>query len=139
MLTRVSSASVCAIASAAVLLVGPTWAHAKCIASTDAIAGILRKVTIRDPESRELVTNWHIATSEPICVKVDDVTWSNQSDIQVEFKAGVDLVDVDQSLGFLFAVKGKIVGYRGGRDTGDIIVTEAEIFTDVDDAGEIRR
>lgn len=139
MLKRVSSASVFAIASAAFCLAGPTMAEAKCIATTDPIAGNLRKVTIREPESRELVTNWHVVTSEPICVKIGDVTWSNQTDIQVEFKKSVDLKKLDEDLGMEFGVQGKIVGFRDGRDTGDIIVTEAVPYTDLNDAGEIRR
>lgn len=121
------------------LLAMPSLAFATCISPTDPVAGTLRKVTTRDVETRKLITNWHIVTSEPICVKVGDVTWENQVDIQVVFAKSVDLAKVDDDLGMPFGVKGKIVGYRDSRDTGDIIITDAKRYTDLNDAGEIRR
>lgn len=121
------------------LCVLPAEASSKCLSPTDPVAGILRKVTIRHVESRELITNWHIVLSEPVCVKTGDVTWSNQLDVQIVFAKSVDLLKVDEALGEPFGVKGHIVGFRDARDTADIIVTDAELYGDLDDAGEIRR
>lgn len=138
-LNTLPRASICLAIAGLAFLGQPASASAKCVAPTDPIAGTLRKVTIRDVETRKLITNWHVVASEPICVKVGDVLWENQIDIQVEFAKSVDLKKVDAELGMPFGVKGKIVGYRDPRDTGDIIVTEAKPYGDLDDAGEIRR
>lgn len=128
----------CALAVAAVLLL-PTAAAAKCLSPDDPVAGTLRKVTIRHPETSELITNWHIVPSDPVCVKVGDVTWKNQLDIEIEFAKSVDLAKMDEQLGMPVGFKGKIVGFRDARDTADIIVTDAKPYGDLDDAGEFKR
>jgi hypothetical protein len=128
----------CALAVAAVLFL-PAAAAAKCLSPDDPVAGTLRKVTIRHPETSELITNWHIVPSDPVCVKVGDVTWKNQLDIEIEFAKSVDLAKMDEQLGMPVGFKGKIVGFRDARDTADIIVTDAKPYGDLDDAGELKR
>ena len=117
---------VAAVASTLLLL--PGAAYAKCLSPSDAVAGTLRKVTIRDLETRKLITNWHIVPTEPVCVKIGDITWKNQLDIQIEFAKSVDVKKMDDELGMPIGFKGKIVGYRDPRDTADIIVTEAKPY-----------
>lgn len=114
-------------------------ASAKCLLPSEPVAGTLRKVTIRDLETRELITNWHIVPTEPVCVKIDDVTWKNQLDIQLEFAKSVDLKKMDDELGMPIGLKGVIVGYRNPRDTADIIVTDAKPYGELNDAGELKR
>lgn len=121
------------------LLVLPAGATAKCLSPNDPVAGTLRKVTIRHPESSQLITNWHIVPSEPVCVTIGDVTWKNQLDIQIEFAKAVDLAKMDEQLGMPMGFKGKIVGFRDARDTADIIVTHAKPYGELDDAGELKR
>lgn len=128
------------ITIAGVALLGlPAIATAKCLSPNDPVAGTLRKVIIRHPETSQLITNWHIVPSEPVCVKIGDVTWKNQIDIQIEFAKSVDLAKMDEQLGTPIGFKGKIVGFRDARDTADIIVTDAKPFGDLDDAGELKR
>lgn len=125
--------------SGVALLLLSAPAKAKCLSPSDPVAGTLRKVTIRDLETRELITNWHIVPMEPVCVKIDDVTWKNQLDIQVEFAKSVDLKKMDDELGMPIGLKGVIVGYRNPRDTADIIVTNAKPYGELNDAGELKR
>lgn len=127
-----------ALASSALLAL-PAVANAKCLSPSDPVSGTLRKVTIRHPENSQLITNWHIVPSEPVCVKTGDVTWENQVDIQIEFAKSVDLDKMDEQLGMPIAFKGKIVGFRDARDTADIIVTDAKPYGELDDAGELKR
>jgi len=129
----------CVAIAGAALLALPATAAAKCLSPEDPVSGTLRKVTIRHPETSELITNWHIVPSEPVCVKVGDVTWENQLDIEIEFAKSVDLTKMDEQLGMVAGFKGKIVGFRDARDTADIIVTDAEPYGDLDDAGELKR
>ncbi len=129
----------CVAIAGAALLALPATAAAKCLSPEDPLSGTLRKVTIRHPETSELITNWHIVPSEPVCVKVGDVTWENQLDIEIEFAKSVDLAKMDEQLGMVAGFKGKIVGFRDARDTADIIVTDAEPYGDLDDAGELKR
>ena len=117
----------------------PAEATAQCLSPNDPVAGTLRKVTIRHPENSQLITNWHIVPSEPICVTNGDVTWKNQLDIQIEFAKSVDLAKMDEQLGMPMGFKGKIVGFRDARDTADIIVTDAKPYGELDDAGELKR
>ena len=128
---------VAAVTGAFLLL--PGVASAKCLSPSDAVAGTLRKVTIRDLESRKLITNWHIVPTEPVCVKIGDITWKNQLDIQIEFAKSVDIKKMDDDLGMPVGFKGKIVGYRDPRDTADIIVTEAKPYGELNDAGELKQ
>lgn len=121
------------------LLALPAGATAKCLSPNDPVAGTLRKVTIRHPENNQMITNWHIVPSEPICVTIGDVTWKNQLDIQIEFAKSVDLAKMDEQLGMPMGFKGKIVGFRDARDTADIIVTNAKPYGELDDAGELKR
>ena len=127
-----------AVVAACVALL-PAAAGAKCLSPSDAVAGTLRKVTIRDMATRKLITNWHIVPTGPVCVKTGDITWENQLDIQIEFAKSVDLKKIDNDLGMPIGVKGKIVGYRGPRDTADIIVTEAKPYGELNDAGELKQ
>ncbi len=130
---------ICVAIPGLALLAVPAGATAKCLSPNDPVAGTLRKVTIRHPENSQLITNWHIVPSEPICVTIGDVTWKNQLDIQIEFAQSVDLAKMDEQLGMPMGFKGKIVGFRDARDTADIIVTDAKPYGELDDAGELKR
>lgn len=121
------------------LLATPAAAIGECLSPSDPIAGTLRKVTIRHPESRKLFTNWHIVPSDPVCVKIGDVIWKNQLDIKIEFSKSVDLAEMDARLGMPIGFKGRIVGFRDARDTADIIMTDAKPYGELDDAGELKR
>lgn len=123
----------------AALVASTAVASAKCLSPGDPVAGTLRKVTTRHPETSELITNWHIVPSEPVCVKIGDITWKNQLDIEIEFAKSVDLKKMDEQLGMDVGFKGKIVGFRDAHDTADIIVTEAKPYGDLNDAGELKR
>ena len=111
-----------------------------CLGRSDPVAGILRKVTSRTPSSRELVTNWHLETSEPLCVNMgDDDKVRGVTDIQVEFSKKVDERQLDQQLGLPVGVRGHIAYWRNDRDTASMVVIDAVLFDDLDDAGEIRQ
>lgn len=138
-LTAFAPLSVRVAIAGVALLAMPAVADAKCLTPDDAVSGTLRKVTIRHPENSQLITNWHIVPSEPVCVKIGDVTWKNQLDIQIEFSKSVDLAKMDEQLGMPMGFKGKIVGFRDARDTADIIVTDAKPYEKLDDAGELKR
>lgn len=127
------------IAGMALLGVLPANAKSACLKQTDAVSGTLRKVTIRDPETSKPITNWHIAPSEILCVRIDGEQRANVYDIQVEFDASVDLAKADELLGVPVGVQGKIVEWRHAGDTGDYVVTGAKFSDQLDDAGEIRR
>ena len=110
-----------------------------CLKPTDPVAGILRKVTIRLPSNRELVSNWHIDLSEPVCVKIGGEEDKGIIDVEVEFAKSIDLKTVDDQLGLPVGVKGTFVHMRGEGDTASHVVVDAEFYDDLDDAGEIRR
>lgn len=125
--------------SCALLLALSSVAHSRCLKPTEPLAGTLRKVTSRIPSSGELITNWHIVLSEPVCVMVDGEARKNILDVQVDFAKGVDLKAADDLLGTPVGVQGAVVDYRGERDTGDFVVTDAKFYEDLNDAGEVRR
>jgi hypothetical protein len=110
-----------------------------CLKPSDPVAGILRKVTIRLPSNRELVSNWHIDLSAPVCVKIGDEEDKGIRDVEVVFAKSVDLKEVDDQLGMPVGVKGTFVYMRGEGDTASHVVVDAEFYDDLDDAGEIRR
>lgn len=110
-----------------------------CVKSTDAVAGELRKVTIRRPTSRELITNWHIVSPELLCIDTDAGEARGVTDIEVVFSKSVDLKKLDDMLGMSIGVKGKIVDARDDADTGIVVVLDAELYDDLDDSGMVRR
>lgn len=114
-------------------------AAAPCLKETDAVSGDLRKVTSRRPSNGQLVINWHIITSSPLCVKIDDSRVSDVLDIQIVFKNPEDEAAADDLLGTAVGFKGRFVNPRDDADTGWVVLIDAEFMQDLDDAGEVRR
>lgn len=110
-----------------------------CLNPTDPVAGELRKVTIRRPTNRDLITNWHIVSPELLCIKTGNGEANGITDIQVVFAKSVDPNKLDEWLGMSIGVKGTFVDARDDADTGIVVVIEAELYDDLDDSGMVRR
>ena len=110
-----------------------------CLKQTDPVAGELRKVTIRRPTTREVVTNWHIFSPELLCIVTGEGTANGIADIEVVFSKSVDQRKLDDLLGMSIGVKGKFIDARDDADTADVVVLDAVLYDDLDDSGMVRQ
>lgn len=110
----------------------------KCLEASEPVAGDLRKVVSRKANG-ELITNWHIVAAEPICITIGESTMRHVTDLQVVFSDKVNTAELDQWLGRPIGVKGNFAWPSDDSFTGDVVVMDAVLYDDLDDAGLIRR
>lgn len=110
-----------------------------CIQATDAVAGDLRKVVSRRQSTQTLVTNWHLATAEPLCIIIDGSAARNVTDIQVVFAKGVNMKKVDSYLGMPLGVKGHMIYPTDDSFTAGVVVMDASTDVELDDSGSVKR